>query len=130
MWCGGSSLKEAFPSLYNMASVKNASIAANMDYSSGPLQWISFICVVHNWEGDVLASFYVLFYSHIMKRETEDKLWWVRSRKGKFDVRSFYKILTYNETILFPWRSIWQTKASSRVAFFILTAVLGRDNLS
>ena len=37
MWKVGSSLKEAFPGLYNMASVRNASIASNMNYSSGSL---------------------------------------------------------------------------------------------
>jgi hypothetical protein len=64
-----------------MASVKDESIVANMDYSSGPLQWISFICLVHDWEVDVLASFYIFLYSHIMKREREDKLWWVPFQK-------------------------------------------------
>jgi hypothetical protein len=44
MWCGDSSLKKAFPGLYNMASMKDTPmIAANMDYSSDSLQWnISF----------------------------------------------------------------------------------------
>ena len=134
MWCGGSSLKEAFPSLHNMASVKDTSSATNMDYSSGSLQWnVSFIRLVHDWEVDVLASFYTLLYSHKIRREREDKIWWVPSRKGKFDVRSFCKILTHNETICFPWRSIWQTKTPLRVAFFVWTAVLGKiltlDNL-
>jgi hypothetical protein len=36
VWCGGSSLKEAFLGLYNMASVKDAPIATNMDYSVAP----------------------------------------------------------------------------------------------
>jgi hypothetical protein len=41
-----------------LASVKDASIATNMDYSSGSLQWnVSFIRFVHDWEVDVLASF-------------------------------------------------------------------------
>jgi hypothetical protein len=51
VWCEGLSLKVAFPGLYNMASVKDASIATNMDYSSGSLQWnVSFIRFVHDWE--------------------------------------------------------------------------------
>jgi hypothetical protein len=36
-------LKEAFPSLYNIASAKEASIADNMDFTGGNLQWnVSF----------------------------------------------------------------------------------------
>jgi hypothetical protein len=99
------------------------------------IQWLhlSFIRLVHDWKVDVLASFYTLLYSHKMRREREDKIWWVPSRKGKFDVRSFYKILTHNETICFPWRSIWRTKAPSRVTFFVWMAVLRKvltlDNL-
>ena len=29
----------------------------------------------------------------------------------------------------FPWKSIWRTKAPSRVAFFTWTAVLGKVSL-
>jgi hypothetical protein len=35
---------------------------------------------------------------NILDRDGEDKLWWSLSHKGKFDVRSFYKILAYKET--------------------------------
>ena len=57
----------------------------------------------------------------------------VPSRKGKFDVRSLYKILAYKEAIPFPWKSIWRTNAHSRVVFLAWLAVLGKaltlDNL-
>ena len=35
LWCGEMSLKEAFPILYKIASVKDASMADNMDFSNG-----------------------------------------------------------------------------------------------
>jgi hypothetical protein len=48
-------------------------------------------------------------------------------------VRSFYNILITKECTHFPWTSIWQTKAPSRVAFFVWSATLGKilmlDNL-
>jgi hypothetical protein len=75
VWCGEVTLKDAFPSLYNIASVKDASITDNMDRSSGSIQWnVSFISLVHNWEVEVLASFYSLLYSQKLRREGEDKL--------------------------------------------------------
>ena len=118
--CGGLSLKVAFPGLYNMASVKDVSIAANMDYLSGSLQCnVSVIRLIHDWEVDVLASFYTLLYSYRMRQGREDEIWWVPSCKGKFNVSSFYKTLTYNENFLFSWKSIWWTKALSRVVFFV-----------
>ena len=49
------------------------------------------------------------------------------------DVSYFYKTLTCNENLIFPWKSIWWIKAPLRVAFFIWTVVLGKvltlDNL-
>ena len=134
VWCKEASLKEAFPGLYNIASAKDASIANNMDFMGGTIQWnVSFFLLVHDWELEVLASFYTLLYSHRMRREGEDKIWWVPSRKGKFDVKSFYNILARKKASHFPWKSIWHTKAPSIVAFFTWMAVLGKiftlDNL-
>jgi hypothetical protein len=102
VWCGEASLKEAFPDIYNIASAKDASIAENMDFMGGTIQWnVSFFRLVHDWELEVLTSLYTLLYSHRMRREGEDKIWWVPSKKGKFDVRSFYNILAKKEASLF-----------------------------
>jgi hypothetical protein len=81
---------------------------------------------------DDLASLYSLLYSYNLGGGV-DKIWWVLNRKGKFEVRSFYSILTSFVSFPFPWKSIWCTKAPSRVAFFVRSAVLGKiltlDNL-
>jgi hypothetical protein len=134
VWCGESTLKEALPSLYNIAFAKEASNANNLDFIGGSRQWnISFIRLAHDWELEVLASSYSLLYSFRMHREGEDKIWWILSRKGKFDVRSYYDTLVRKEASPFPWKSIWRTKAPSRVVFFAWTMVLGQiltiDNL-
>ena len=51
-------LKEAFPDLYNVALVKDAFVAVNLDSSSGSFWWnVSFIHAAHDWEVDILASF-------------------------------------------------------------------------
>jgi hypothetical protein len=63
----------------------------------------------------------------------EDQLWWSPSHKGKFEVRSFYKVLACKEVVHFPWKSIWWTKAPLKVALFAWTTALGNiltmDNL-
>ena len=105
-----------------------------MDFTGGILQWnISFFRLVHDWELEVLASFYTLLYSHRMSREGEDKIWWVPFSKENFDVRSFYNTLASKEASHFPWKSIWRSKALSRVVFFTWMAVLEKiltfDNL-
>jgi hypothetical protein len=54
-------------------------------------------------------------------------------QEEKFDVKSFYHVLSIHIGFSFPWKSILRGKAPSRVAFFVWTAALGRilalDNL-
>jgi len=96
-------LKEAFPGFYDIAYDKNLFVAAHLILESRSFQWdVRFIRVAHDWEVDVLASFFTLLYSISLDRDGKDKLWWSPSRKEKFDVRSFYKTLAYKETIHFP----------------------------
>jgi hypothetical protein len=60
-------LKIAFPMLYNIASVKEASVDTNMDLSSGTIHWnINFIRLAHDWEVEMLAS---LFFDVFLKRK-------------------------------------------------------------
>jgi hypothetical protein len=134
VWCGEMPLKEAFPSLYDIAFDKNSFVAAHLILESGSFQWdVRFIRAAHDWEVDVLASFFTLLYSNSLDRDGKDKLWWSPSRKGKFDVRSFYKSLAFKETSHFPWKSSWRTKVPLKVAFFAWAAELGKiltlDNL-
>jgi hypothetical protein len=107
VWCGELSLKAAFPALFVIAREKNAFVADHLDFSSGSLQWdVSFIRAAHDWELDTMASFFTLLYSICRRRVGEDKLWWIPSRKEKFDVRSFYRVLVCNNVPPFPWKSI------------------------
>jgi hypothetical protein len=68
-------LKEAFPGLFIIASAKETSIADNVERSNGTLQWnIQFSWLVHDWEVEVVASFYRCLYSSKLKGVGEDKL--------------------------------------------------------
>lgn len=103
-------------------------------FRRGSFQWdVSFIRAAHDWEVDVLASFFTLLYSLRVGSEGEDQLWWSPSHKGNFYVKSFYKVLACKEVVHFPWRSIWRTKVSLKVAFFAWSAALEKiltlDNL-
>jgi hypothetical protein len=108
VWCGEMTLKEAFPILYGIAHDKDALVTAHLVSKGGFLQWdVSFIRAAHDWEVEVLASFFTLLYSIRVRSEGDDKLWWTPSHKGKFDVSSFYKVLACNEEASVPWKSIW-----------------------
>jgi hypothetical protein len=133
-WCGDSPLKMAFPGLFNIARFKEASIADNVERSNGIIHWnVQFTRLIHDWEVEVLASFYRCLYSCKLREDGGDKMWWVHSRKGSFEVKTYYLALSANGHSAFPWKSIWRTKAPPRVAFFVWTAVRGKiltlDNL-
>jgi hypothetical protein len=133
VWCDSLPLLEVFPGLYSLASNNEASIVDNFNSVSGSHQWnISFVKSLNDWEVDDLTSFYSLLYSYNLGGGV-DKIWWVPNRKGKFEMRSFYTILTSTVNFPFPWKSICRTKGFPRVAFFVWSAALGKiltlDNL-
>ena len=50
----------------------------------------------------------------------------------KFEVRSYYHVLSIPTRYHFPWKSIWRVKTPLRVSFFVWTAlgkILTLDNL-
>ena len=57
----------------------------------------------------------------------------LKSQSGKFEVKSYYKVLTQVDHPPFPWKSIWKVRVPTRIAFFTWIAALGKiltiDNL-
>jgi diadenosine tetraphosphatase ApaH/serine/threonine PP2A family protein phosphatase len=115
--------KDSFPGLFSIASLKEASIADNVERSNDVVQWNTvFARLIHDWEVEVLASFCSRLYSFKFRGHLEDKLWWIPSSEGSFEVSTFYRVLSLPGSISFPWKGIWRTKAPPRVAFFAWTA--------
>jgi hypothetical protein len=134
LWCGDTTLKEAFPALFGIARLKDAVVADNLELLGDSLQWnVSFIREAHDWKVDVFASFFQLLHSVKVNQDNEDSLWWVLSKRGVFKVETFFYSLTSAGSIRFPWKSVWRTQAPPRAAFFVWTAALGKilteDNL-
>lgn len=61
-----------------------------------------------------------------MRREGEDKLWWVHSKRRLYGVKSLYSVMSCHNGFRFPWKSVWLTKVSLRIAFFVWSATLGK----
>jgi hypothetical protein len=83
--------------------------------------------------GGFFTSFFNLLYSLILRQGEESKLCWIPSKKGLFDVRSYYSVLVPHDSTHFPWRNIWRNKTHLRVLFFAWLAtwekILIMDNL-
>jgi len=134
IWCGDSSLKLCYPSLFSSTRYKDAWVVYNLSVQDGAAHWnVVFMRLVQDWEVEMVLSFYERLYSHPIQLGAEDMLVWGPSKRGQFEVKSFYKVLTSQESYSFPWKSIWHVNALSRVLFFVWTAALGKifthDNL-
>ena len=81
----------------------------------------------------MISPFFELLYSCKTLQGNVDLIRWSPSKKGIFEVKSFYKTLSNPATEVFPCKSIWRSKVPSRVAFFGWNAALGKflthDNL-
>jgi hypothetical protein len=73
-----------------------------------------------------VIAFFNLFYSLRLRQDSEDHIWWVPSKKRKFEVRSFYHELSTLGGSSFPWKSIWRVNVPLRVSFFVWTTALGK----
>jgi hypothetical protein len=88
---GESSLKDTFPDLFSIAKFKEVSIADNVELSNGAAQWnIVFSRLVHDWEVEVLTSFYSWLYSYKFRGIGEDKLWWQRCFRGELFLSGYF----------------------------------------
>jgi hypothetical protein len=65
---------------------------------------------------DVFASFLQVLHSIKVRRGSEDKLWWVNSKKGCSRSSPFVPWLVL--TVVVSLERVWQTQASSRATFF------------
>ncbi|KAG6705367.1 hypothetical protein I3842_07G176000 [Carya illinoinensis] len=134
VWCDNRALQDLFPSLFQLASAKDVSMADVLETSGGHTHWnVTFSRAAQDWEVSCFAEFYSLIYAIRPNRQLEDVMWWKLAAKGSFTVRSFYKALTMEPNAQFLGKKIWRHKAPPKVSFFVWTASLGRiltiDNL-
>jgi len=91
------------------------------------IQWnVIFTNRVQDWEMDMVLSFFARLYSISVQHGEDDKLIWNLSKRGLFEVKSYYEVLNRKDGPSFPWKSIWRVKVSARVAFFVWTTNLGK----
>ena len=72
-------------------------------------------------------TFMDILYTHKLNREEEDDMRWNHTRSGKFEVSSYYKLLSPGGNPIFPWKSVWQAKVPHKVAFFTWLVALGKN---
>ncbi|KAG2687140.1 hypothetical protein I3760_09G038400 [Carya illinoinensis] len=99
VWCASRALKDLYPTLFQLARDKEASMAEVMEIEGGQFLWnINFSRAAQDWELSIFEDFYSLIYSIRPNSQQEDVLRWSLTDKGIFSVRSFYKTLTQEPT--------------------------------
>jgi hypothetical protein len=111
-----------------------ASMADHLQLSNGSSQLnVNFVRAMHDWELEFFTSFFDKLYSIKLRQNGIDKLYWIPSKIGRFEVRTFYNVLIPDDNTPFPWRCIWRSRAFLRVALVAWLAALSKiltlDNL-
>jgi hypothetical protein len=92
LWCGDSSLKEAFPALFSVASNKEAAVVDYMQIRHGNLHWeVTFVRNLQDWELESLVSFLDRIYSVSLNVSGMDQMCWQRDSKTDFSVNLYYR---------------------------------------
>ena len=102
-----------------------------MCFRNDEVHWaLDFTRPVQDWELESVSSFLDLLYSIHATGQGVDKMCWLGSTTKGFQVKSYYVTLLTNTNQIVPWKSIWKTKAPTRVAFFVWTTAMGYDRQS
>jgi hypothetical protein len=77
--------------------------------------WLPF-CWNGSWKvGKHEENVKVLDAMECVEHGSVDKLYWIPSKRGWFEVSLFYHVLIPHDSTHFPWRCIWQSMAHLRV---------------
>ena len=125
-WCGENALKEDFPSLYFLASFREAWVALLWDGTREVGHW-NLVFTRHNndWEIKDVEALFRKLNGQVLRRDDEDVMnWWI-SKKGLFTVKSFYSFLAPCNVREFPSSIFWNW-VSNKVSCFAWEAFGGR----
>lgn len=105
-----------------------------MQLSNNSLQWsVSFIRLANHWEVELVTSFFNLLYSFRWSRGGDDRMFWIPSKRRRFEVRSSYKALSLPVGSHFCGRTFGEIRLLQRVVIFVWKTALGNiltlDNL-
>jgi hypothetical protein len=82
---------------------------------------------------EMVLSFFERLYFSLVRYGEGGRLVWNPSKRGLFEVKSYYEMVIRKNDPSFPWKSIWRVKVPTMVAFFVWLTTLGKilthDNL-
>ena len=127
-WCGTSPLSEAFPSLFSIATSKEAWVnevwTAEGDRRGS---WTpTFNRPFNDWELEEVGRLLRCLEGKMVRVDEEDRVRWVESKDGVFSVKSLYRAMQPVSSAWFPSKIIWMSYAQPKISFFAWEASWGR----
>ncbi|XP_050277959.1 uncharacterized protein LOC126719454 [Quercus robur] len=120
-WCGDLGLHLSFLVVYGITTNREASVASSLERLGieAPRSWnVRLFKDPNDWELGDVDEFLHTLGSNLPQSEHGDRMRWKLSKKGDFDIRSFYNKLRSPLPIIFPWKGICKVKAPPRISFF------------
>ena len=92
-WCGDLPLHLTFPVVYGIATNREASVASSLERlgTEARRSWkVLLLRDPNDWETGVVDEFLHTLGSNLLQSEQGDRMIWKLSKKGDFDIHSFY----------------------------------------
>ena len=120
-------LSHAFPTLFNLAAHKDASVADVWDSSREDGGWSPvFLRPFNDWEMEEVERFLHFLHNKKIRHVQEDRLLLKESITDGFSVRHMYRKLMFSPPLDFPSRSNWNPIVPPKLGFFAWEASWGK----
>ncbi|RVX11275.1 LINE-1 retrotransposable element ORF2 protein [Vitis vinifera] len=127
IWWGNFALCNSFPSLYAIASSKEAWVEEFWDTSGVEGAWSPrFSRPFNDWEVEEVERLLLTIRGARLIPLMEDRMMWKVTSNGIFSVKSLYNDLSSRRAGLFPHGLIWNPSVPSKVGFFAWEASWGK----
>ncbi|RVW58897.1 putative mitochondrial protein [Vitis vinifera] len=127
IWWGNFALCNSFPSLYAIASSKEAWVEEFWDTSGVEGVWSPrFSRPFNDWEVEEVERLLLTIRGARLIPLMEDRMMWKVTSNGIFSVKSLYNDLSSRRAGLFPHGLIWSPSVPSKVSFFAWEASWGK----
>ena len=133
-WYGDYALSISFPSLYALATSKEAQVVEVWDSLKEKGGWNPWFSGLFNdQEMEMVERFLFSLQGKRVVTNLEDRILWKEAKDENFSVRTLYNVTEGSRTVLFPKSVIWSPCVPTKVVFFAWEAswskILTQDQL-
>ena len=129
-WCETITLSEAFPSLFALASNKEAWVnevwTAEGEWGGS---WNPcFNRPFNDWEMEEVERLFCCLEGKKVRRDEEDRVKWMASKDGDFSVKSLYRTMQPGSLAFFPFEDYMELLCAAQIELFCMGGFLGESS--